>query len=433
MAESETNDPRNQLKIRLDDEPTGSRALGNRPASGARQMAPGDILAHDFQGTSNAGDFLGLDEEFTGDSVDAPAPPAAVAAVDRPAASPKPSAPALTEKELEAALLASAAVPVPRASRRPLVLAGAFILGIGGVLGAVYGTDLVGHRSKPESDVRTSAPTSKAERPDPATKSAPGSASESGAAQPSDALTQIPASDTEGSLSAAPAQSETRSPEDGAQAVHLFGSLLSESLGRSEASPSVDASASSAAGAPGGLASASVLGPEDLRPISDPVAGHAFSLDFLQDLAWASEQELDMIWRGEAIAMEALASPVKIMMPRVGAVRVVMDSGEMFEGRLHAMGQDRVWIDAAPGRLGLDGARVARVEKLDEVTVTGASAGLPERGDRVRVRVPGGAIHGRVVAVEGSQVTFLTDEGARVTLEDPLFEEIGSDRAIVVR
>src|SRR5262245_17042261 len=40
---------------------------GNRPASGARRATPGEVLSQGFQGgAQNAGDFLGLDMEFTG-------------------------------------------------------------------------------------------------------------------------------------------------------------------------------------------------------------------------------------------------------------------------------------------------------------------------------------------------------------------------------
>lgn len=427
MAESETNDPRNQLKIRLDDEPSGTRSVGNRPASGARQLAPGDILAHDFQGTSNAGDFLGLDEEFTGDSDNAGMLPVAAAAVQRPGPSAKPSAPALTEEELEDALLATASAPAPRSNKRPLIFSTAFILGICGVLGAVYGEDLVARLSKEK-------PVAQVARRDPATNRNPENGPEPTGSAPSASANPVAVSNTSRVASATPpANAEPRSPADGSQAVNLFGALLSKTLSSSDAGAAGDGSGPVAAIDPGAPASTSLVGPEDLRPISDPVAGHAFSLDFTQDLAWASEQELDMIWRGESIAIEALASPVRIMMPRVGGVRVVMDSGESFEGRLHAMGQNRVWIDAAPGRLGLDGARVSRVEKIEEVSVAGSPESLPERGDRVRVRVPGGALLGRVVAIEGNLVTFLTDEGARVTLDTPVFEQIGSSRAIVVR
>ena len=37
---------------------------GNRPASGARQVSPGEVLSQGFDGADNAGDFLGLDTGF---------------------------------------------------------------------------------------------------------------------------------------------------------------------------------------------------------------------------------------------------------------------------------------------------------------------------------------------------------------------------------
>ena len=39
--------------------------VGNRPAEGARLATPGEVLDEAFQKSENAGDFLGLDTEFT--------------------------------------------------------------------------------------------------------------------------------------------------------------------------------------------------------------------------------------------------------------------------------------------------------------------------------------------------------------------------------
>src|SRR5262245_973985 len=69
-----------------DVDPSSSSPSGNRPASGARRATPGEVLSQGFhQGAQNAGDFLGLDTEFTasqdpnqlfgGDSIDLVAPP----------------------------------------------------------------------------------------------------------------------------------------------------------------------------------------------------------------------------------------------------------------------------------------------------------------------------------------------------------------------
>src|SRR5215510_1194851 len=64
MAADESNLPPDQgLPSDLD---TASPFQGNRPASGARRATPGEVLSQGFQGAQNAGDFLGLDVEFTG-------------------------------------------------------------------------------------------------------------------------------------------------------------------------------------------------------------------------------------------------------------------------------------------------------------------------------------------------------------------------------
>ena len=50
-------DPQDEFAAPHDESITGN--TGNRPAEGAVQASPGDVLSSAFQGSANAGDFLG--------------------------------------------------------------------------------------------------------------------------------------------------------------------------------------------------------------------------------------------------------------------------------------------------------------------------------------------------------------------------------------
>lgn len=155
--------------------------------------------------------------------------------------------------------------------------------------------------------------------------------------------------------------------------------------------------------------------------------------DFGAGFEWVSEDMLDMIWRGSEVPMEAIAAPARTLMPRVGNVMVHMSTGEVFEGRLYAVGENRVWIDAQPGRIGLDGDSVERIERLavpEGFLPVGTQPAAS--GKRVRVQLPGGPIYGRVLAENGNMVTLVTDDGAKVTLKDPEIESMGNRRAIII-
>ncbi|MCZ6598747.1 MAG: hypothetical protein O7B99_14005 [Planctomycetota bacterium] len=143
--------------------------------------------------------------------------------------------------------------------------------------------------------------------------------------------------------------------------------------------------------------------------------------------------ELDVVWRGKFVPLDALKTPAKVLTPSVGDVRVHMVSGAIFEGRLFAIGQNKIWLDVDLGRLGLDGTRVKRVEHLDDNSVDPIDPGELATGKRVRAQVPGGVIYGRVRSVDGKRVTLVTDQGARITLEDPVLETVGKSRSVAVK
>ena len=137
------------------------------------------------------------------------------------------------------------------------------------------------------------------------------------------------------------------------------------------------------------------------------------------------------IWTGEQVPMESISTKGRILTPAVGMVRATMNSGELFEGNLYAVGSDRVWIEMGPGRVGLDGKKVQKIERVVAETIESeqAEAAL---GQRVRVRAAGGVLYGKVKSRVGNRVTIITDKGARITLIDPEIEAIGRLSGLVL-
>jgi len=155
------------------------------------------------------------------------------------------------------------------------------------------------------------------------------------------------------------------------------------------------------------------------------------------EYAWASADQLELIWRGSAVPLEAVHASAKTLMPRVGNVRIFTTAGDVFDGRLYAVGQNRVWLDAEPGRIGLDGERVAKIEVLGPpatgVQTSSTNASQEAGKKRVRVRVPGGMLYGSVLKAEGDEVILALDDGGRVRVKASDLEDLGSGRAVVVR
>ncbi len=150
----------------------------------------------------------------------------------------------------------------------------------------------------------------------------------------------------------------------------------------------------------------------------------------------ATAGDLAGIWEGGTIPVESMDASTRMLTPAVGRVRTILRGGEVFEGRLYAVGQGKVWLDTELGRLALVADQVLKLEQLaspDGTPVLGQAgsevlAGLP----RVRARTPGGMFYGKVTSNDGKTVTLITDEGARITLDAPLIEPVPASRTVIV-
>lgn len=155
----------------------------------------------------------------------------------------------------------------------------------------------------------------------------------------------------------------------------------------------------------------------------------------------AAVQRPGGVWEGAVVPVDQIASKEQILTPRVGVVRVTLTSGDVKEGRLHAVGQGQIWLDRERGPEGIARARIERLEQVgafrDPLAYPGeksaAQSKTPDVDQRVRVRTAGGLFYGKIVARDGDTLTLVTDDGARVTLEGGSVEPAPERKAVVKR
>lgn len=444
--------------------------LGNRPATGARVVDHATTLPGGFGGGAEATDFLGLSQELTGiDSGPLPpghavpsGPTGRVGGRTHPGEYP-------TEPESSASWLLQ---PDPivgegdahseetsehetdhvhgrtRSFSTWHKVAAALLVGAGATFGY-----RMWERSQSADSTEPSAPTiahaPKARPPalpagtgelsDPTGGSAAGTGAGTGTTTPDAGAPTVPdvaasstepaGGDVEIDLSPAPAAPrlgqqrlaewvEQHGWSPGAEpSGPVSGTLLTMLLGLGTgSSPMAMPSAGSYAPDPSGspeLAAdpLSTTEPRILRkgshaeatPAKSPVGG----------LRLASPEELAGIWPGDTVPMDALDGETRLLTPGVGQVHVIMKTGDIFDGRLYAIGTGQVWLESAIGRLALAGKRVQAITLVTSEEVNGKTV---EDLPRMRVRTPGGIFFGKVVAHEGDRVTILTENGGRITL-----------------
>lgn len=431
----------------------------NRPAEGARQATPAEVFSEEFIGSEGASDFLGLDDEFDvgHEAVDvqgvgglelaaSPFPEttegATATATEPEVEQPEPGFATeteefedeltedefgeLTEEEL-AELEGLDEDEDEHGGKRMLLLAGAgFGMAFVAVVAALlvprlFGTEPIPVDPTPvATTTNTNAGGAAPADPGASTGGAPGLAQASGApglgvAKPVDPRLLLP-----GFLTLA--RSAPRLPK----LIHV-----EDAAGLDDPIEPTDVAATGTGEPtdPGGL-DPSVAPGEPVAPltIEELLAQAQAHEAFFEGQA----DHIDITWRGTEAPMQAIVAPTKIMMPMVGPVRVTMTTGEIFEGRMHAMGQNKVWLDLDLGRIGLNGGTVESIAHLPGLAETmGVDPDRLATGRRVRAKVAGGVIYGRVRSIRGNQVTLVTDTGGKITLEDPELETI-SERASVV-
>lgn len=433
--------PSNEYPSNVD---TSSPFAGNRPASGSRRATPGDVLSQGFQGAENAGDFLGLDVEFTGSQgqgfeggLDLVPPPGTYAPGEYEAGVPVPApmpegdaaqefaqAPSAFEfgEDLgseEGALESEFEESLPvgaSSSKTPLLVGGLLLAALGGA-GYFFGPGLYSQYFAKPAPVVAVQPEGAAGSAKPSRSTAPKGEI---AALPSEVASSNETTPSTESVDSEPLAIVTPSSE--ATPADVTGGARSPIF---QSEPAAEPVAAAQDGSEEAVVVASNT-PARSAPGAFPNLGGA-------EFKWASNEQTEMIWRGSEVPLEAVQAPMRTMMPKVGEVRVFTTAGETFDGRLYAVGQGRVWIDSGTGRIGLDGAQVERIEVLPPAPEGQVRDGAPIAGGRqVRARVPGGVLYGRILRSSGEEVTIVLDDGGKVQVKAGDIEDMGSGRAIVV-
>lgn len=149
----------------------------------------------------------------------------------------------------------------------------------------------------------------------------------------------------------------------------------------------------------------------------------------------ATQADLAGIWEGSTVPTDAIQGSSRLLTPAVGRVRLVLNGGEMFEGRLYAVGDQKLWLDTSLGRMALLGEQVRKIEQLSGDGAPGG--GSPNAAElailpRVRVRTPGGMLYGKVIARDEATITLITEAGARVTLKSTDVEDAPPGKTTIV-
>ena len=474
----------------------------NRPADGARQATPGEVLFEGFGGSEDAGDFLGLDTElhFSNSapgqgSIDtersdteglglAEAPGAPPASAPYETEGTEGEAPAYDETVDEEGVYAEADEYDEEAydeafedgesyeeagPHKGALFVAALAVGALVVVGAVFGPGLLDKFNGGGDVAPTTTSTTASAGGATVVESSVASTGAttdptSGTEATGPEATTDPAVDTTGSSTTDPNASTGDdaffASADGQPALpvktgergsleRLFSSPTFELVPREVTgiqdpvvvsptggrTPDGDPVAST--GSETGIGDVAV--PSDLAiqfPGVGTDRGAPNSEYFTAGFDWANQGDVDVVWRRNDVPEGALDAPARVATPRVGTVRVHLVDGDFFEGKLVAMGEGFAWIETEPGRMAFPAADIDAIEALGfELAATDPGAvNAPIRGERVRVRAPGGVIYGHVVSRDDQgSVTLRTDGGGKITLTDATIERIGSSRAVIVQ
>lgn len=146
----------------------------------------------------------------------------------------------------------------------------------------------------------------------------------------------------------------------------------------------------------------------------------------------APNDERKGVWDGETIPLGEISRKTRLLTPKVGKVRATLNSGELFEGTLYAVGEDCVWLDTTYGRMGLAGSRVKSVVRT-ELPKDPSKPDAPKapEPERVHIKTPGGTLSGQLVEDDGKQAIVLTDSGARLTVDSSTIERVSEAQPTV--
>lgn len=145
-----------------------------------------------------------------------------------------------------------------------------------------------------------------------------------------------------------------------------------------------------------------------------------------------SPDEMPLVWRGFEIPMHLVDGEDRMRTPGVGAVRVTLTHGSMFNGRLHSVGEGRIWISTGSGSMSIEGERVSEVVHVMNAGFDGSDMTVDSLR-KVRARLPGGSVEGHVLREDEDTVVIRTVRGSQVSFDRSTVEMLEVEPQVVVK
>ncbi len=145
------------------------------------------------------------------------------------------------------------------------------------------------------------------------------------------------------------------------------------------------------------------------------------------NLRLATSEDLENVWPGFEIPVDEYGRPERLLTPYVGDVRAVLDSGDIFEGRLYAVGENRIWVTTGWGVVALETARLDAVVHVAPAggELAQSDASPITRMPRIRVEAEGGGFPARLLYQDDRGATVVTDGGTRITVRPSDVDLVG--------
>lgn len=145
-----------------------------------------------------------------------------------------------------------------------------------------------------------------------------------------------------------------------------------------------------------------------------------------------SPDEMPLVWQGFEIPMHLVDGPDRMRTPGVGAVRVTLDHGSMFNGRLHSVGEGRIWISTGSGSMSIEGKRVSDVVHVMNAGFDGNDMTVDSLR-KVRARLPGGSVEGHVLREDEDTIVIRTLYGSQVSFDRSQVQMLEVEPQVVVK
>ncbi len=151
------------------------------------------------------------------------------------------------------------------------------------------------------------------------------------------------------------------------------------------------------------------------------------------NLRLATAKDLENVWPGFEIPVDEYGRSERLLTPYVGDVRAILDSGDIFEGRLYAVGEHRIWVETGWGVMALETQRLEAIVHVGPAQGDLASNDGPiTRMPSIRVEAKGGGFPARLLYQDDRGATVVTEGGTRITVDPSDVAIVGLTPSVVL-